>query len=312
MSFPLGVVILAYGVDAATRVGRLVDELVRDGVTANCVTVVHNPSPASSTLGPLPAKVDLIETGRNLGYAGGMNLGIRRQTSDGRPLLLLLTDDVRLEPGAVEHLLAAAARAPRYGILGPALRWQGREVVSSFGGRVTATGAGWLINEAPVDEDGDNVTPCDYIDGCAMLIRSEVLANVGLLTERFFMYFEESELCLRARRAGWLVGVALDSRASQTSGESKRPGAFNYLMARNGLEFARLVGGPRAQVAAVGRDLAQTVRLLKMRYSPKSDEERRHFAQASLGGLWAGVAAYFRGRWGPPPGNLPGMGDVRP
>ena len=310
MTADVGPVILSYGPDAEASVRRLVGELHRDGVEPESITVVHNPSPSAPRPVGMPDGVTLISPERNLGYAGGMNLGIKDQLAKGRDLVLLITDDVRLEPGAVTRLVGGAARSQGYGVLGPALEWHGRETVASFGGRLTATGAGWLISDTPEDPDGDGITACDYVDGCAVLIRREVLEEIGLLTDRFFMYYEEAELCVRARRGGWLVGVVLAARAAQTSGETKRPGAFNYLMARNGLAFAGLVGGRRAVVAAVGRNLSQSIRLLKMRFSPRSDNDRRRVADESLLGLWSGLKAYFTGQWGPPPADLPGIGDV--
>jgi GT2 family glycosyltransferase len=307
----VGPVILSYGPGGPANVRRLVDELLRDGVTPDCITVVHNPDGLGANLlaPPLPT-VRVINAERNLGYAGGMNLGIRQQQEEGRSLFLLLTQDVRLNPGAVRHLVDAADRAPAYGVLGPKLRWEGRTTVFSYGGRWSGTGGSSLIIDRPGAVSDDNIAPCDYVDGAVVLLRSDVVDRVGPLTERFFMYCEEAELCLRAKRAGWKVGVVLDADAVQSSGEELRPGAFSYLMARNGLEFSRMVGGQRAVAAALGRDLARSWRLLKMRFSPKSDRRRQSFASASLIALWRGVGDYFRGRWGPPPANLRGLGDV--
>ena len=310
MSCRVGPVILGYGAGAPADIARLVDELSREGVDRACITVVHNPSAAAAELKDSPPGVRIINAERNLGYAGGMNLGIRPQLLEQVPYVLLLTQDVHLEPGVIERLLDAADLAPRYGVLGPRLRWEGRSTILNFGGRWSATGAGRLVDARPADDDGDGIVPCDYVDGAIVLFRSELLAKVGLMSERFFMYFEESELCLRAKRAGWEVGVVLEAEAAQSSGETKRPGAFSYLMARNGLEFARLVGGRPAVLASIGRDVAQSFRLVKMRFSPKSDQGRRGIASASLIALWMGVLAYFRGRWGPPPADVPGLGDV--
>jgi GT2 family glycosyltransferase len=310
MTCAVGLVILTYGDEAGASAERLVRELSRDGVDADCIILVHNWSPGAPQLEDAPARAQLINAKANLGYAAGMNLGLRDHLARGRPLILLLTQDVHFEPGAIANMVAAAGRVPRYGILGPRLQWHGRHTVTSYGGRWSSTGRSELIVNQPPDTDDDGITASDYVDGSALLVRREVLERVGLLNERFFMYFEEAELCLRAKRAGWDVGVVHAARASQVSGEQKRPGPFNYMMARNGLEFARMVGGRRGQVAALGRDVRQSYLLTRMLVSHKSDGRRRAAAAAGLTAIWMGVWAYARGRWGAPPARLPGMGDV--
>jgi hypothetical protein len=239
-----------------------------------------------------------------------MNLGIKHQIGLGRDLILLLTMDVSLHRGAISILREAIDRSPTYGVLGPVLAWRGKTGRRSWGVRWSRTGAIEHVLTSPIDDDHDGVVECDSIDGAVVLIRSDVVTTIGPLTDRLFMYFEETEFCLRAKRAGWKVGVVLGAAAEQEPGESRRPGAFSYLIARNGLEFARLVAGRRGIVAALGRNVARTWRLTKMRFSPRSDHKRRKFASASLAGLWRGIGAFFRNQWGPPPPDLAGIGDV--
>jgi len=287
----------------------LLESLVAQGVRPEQVTVVRNPGTATSTFVPPVAGVAVIGPEQNLGYAGGMNLGIRDQLAKARSPILLLTMDVRLDAGAVSKLTAAAA-TPAYGVLGPELRWTGTERVT-WGARWDEMGKVEHVQAKPADDDGDGVVESDSIDGAVVLIKAEVLDKIGLLHDYLFMYFEETELCLRVKRAGWKVGVVLGAVAEQSSGETRRPGAFNYLMARNGLEFARLRAGWRGVASTLWRQLVQSWRLLKMRFSPRSDVSRRRFATVSLAALWLGVLAFFRRRWGPPPANLPGVGDMK-
>jgi GT2 family glycosyltransferase len=306
----LGVVILGYGRDVKEQVASLVTSLVRQGVGEAAITVVRNPSGVDE---PLDLDVQVISPEKNLGYAGGMNLGIREQQKRGMRMVLLLTMDAKLDEGAVARIFEAAQNAPKFGVLGPELRWSaaGRMPAhTSWGVRFRPTGAVEHVLDRPQDTEGNGVVACDAVDGSVVLIRADTLGDTGLLDDRFFMYYEETEFCLRAKRAGWRVGIVLGATAEQASGESRRPGAFNYLMARNGLEFSRLVGGWRGVAAAISRYVAQSWRLLKMRFSPKSDAPRQRYAIDSLGGMWHGVAAYFRHRWGPPPPNLPGIGDI--
>jgi len=310
MARELGAVVLGYGAEAAEHLKPLLESLAGEGLDAEDVTVVWNPGGRQSDFTSPVERVTTIRAPHNLGYAGGMNLGIRDQLQKERSLLLLLTQDVRLEPGAVGRLRSTAAQAPAFGVLGPELRWSGTGQVT-FGIRWSARGKVDHVHARPDDADGDGVVESDAIDGAVVLLKAKVLADIGLLHDNLFMYFEETELCLRAKRAGWRVGVVLGAVAEQSPGGVRRPGAFNYLMARNGLEFALLLAGWRGVLAALGRDIAQSWRLMKMRFSPKSDTQRRWFATVSLVGLWLGVLAFGRRRWGPPPENLPGLGDMQ-
>jgi GT2 family glycosyltransferase len=270
---------------------------------------VRNPSGEDSPFQSAHEGITLITPDRNLGYAGGMNHGIRDQLAKGRELILLLTMDVRLDPGAVAQLCHAAQTVPAFGVLGPELRWS-PDGHMSWGVRWDESGNVEHVLSPPQDSDGDSIVESDSIDGAVVLLKSQVLKDLGPLVDRLFMYYEETEFCLRAKRAGWRVGVVLGAVAEQSSGESRRPGAFNYLMARNGLEFARLVAGRRGVVSALRRYVVLSYMLTKMRFSPKSDRQRQRRATVSLIGIWKGVAAYFGRRWGPPPPNLPGLGDM--
>lgn len=302
-------VVLCHGDEAEAHVRPLLETLVAQGVRGDQVTVVRNPSGGGRTfVSPVDGASSIVPE-RNLGYAGGMNLGIRAQLDRGRSPILLLTMDVRLDPEAVPRLMKAAATAPAYGVLGPELRWTGTDR-TTWGARWDEMGKVDHVQAKPPDADGDGIVESDSIDGAVVLIKAEVLSKIGLLHDHLFMYFEETELCLRVKRAGWKVGVVLGAVAEQASGETRRPGAFNYLMARNGLEFARLRAGWRGVAATLWRQVVQSWRLLKMRFSPRSDAGRRRFATVSLAALWLGVLAFFRRRWGPPPANLPGVGDM--
>jgi len=309
VSAELGVVVLCYGPDADPNVSALLENLAAQGVGPGSMTVVQNPSRDQPKLALPKAEISLLAPDRNVGYAGGMNLGIKHLVARGCDLLLLLTMDARLQPSAVERLVEAAIGTPAFGVLGPELRWTGTGR-TSYG---VMWGRGGAIDHIVVAPDSftfGGIVECDSIDGAIVMTRREVVEKVGLLQDRLFMYYEETEFCLRVKRAGWKVGVVGGAVGEQSPGESRRPGAFNYLVARNGLEFSRQLAGSPGVVSALGRDIAQSWRLLRMRFSPRSGPGRRRYATVSLVGLWRGVLAYFQRRWGPPPVDLPGLGDI--
>jgi GT2 family glycosyltransferase len=143
-------------------------------------------------------------------------------------------------------------------------------------------------------------------------VRRDLLERVGTFDERFWAYCEESELCLRARRSGYVVGVVLDALADQEPGGTKRPGAWSYLLTRNGMEYARRAAGARGAVAAVAGKtwlaaffLTRTL-LRASGLRPGDPHETWPLAV----GTARGVVDFLLRRWGPPPPNLPGLGDV--
>jgi glycosyltransferase involved in cell wall biosynthesis len=157
----------------------------------------------------------------------------------------------------------------------------------------------------------DGISECDWIDGAAMLLRGDVLNAVGLFDERFFMYFEETDLCLRAARAGWRIGVVLGSAAEQLPGGGRRPGSYQYLSTRNGLAFAWRAAGLWGLITSLSRRIREGAGLLRARLNPRLSRRVRVLAQVELAATRQGVVDFFFRRWGPPPLTLAGLGDLQ-
>ncbi len=304
----LRAVILSHGGDspAAGVVGRLIEE----GVPAERILLVHNATAPEHTPPRLPDGVTVVPSKRNLGYTGGMNLGLRHTLEDeAAELVLLLTHDVAILPGTLQALLEAAERHPDHGILGPWLFDPVRRAVFSYGMRMDRLGGMAHMLERPADER-DGIVPADAIDGSFMLIRADVFRRLGLFDHRLWGYAEESELALRARRAGWKVGVVSDARGEQEIGVPRRPGAYSYLMARNGFNLGREAVGALGVIGGFWRAAIQLAVHGRRLLDPRRSRAHKKAAWASVVGTVRGALDYFRGRWGAPPDDLPGLGDV--
>ncbi len=307
----LGVVVLTYGT-AGTHV-ELLDSLLAQGVPATAIVVAHNPAVAGEPDPELPPGCDLVRCERNGGYSGGMNRGLERwaERPEAPELLLLLSHDARLRPGALAALLAAAARAPGFGVLAPVLMLTGSEQPFSFGGDSDSRGV-TTHRKRPPSWVEDGIAPCDWVDGGTMLVRAEAIERAGEFDERFWAYCEESELCLRIRRAGLRVGVVPAAVADQDPGGEKRLGAWSYLLTRNGAEYARRAAGTKGAVLAVARSAGfVAVNLARMvaRTGRRRPGGVREPWVLAVGTAW-GTVDFLRRRWGPPPRRLPGTGDV--
>jgi N-acetylglucosaminyl-diphospho-decaprenol L-rhamnosyltransferase len=307
LSERLGAVVLTYGTGAQHE--ALLDSLLGQGVAPEQVLVVHNPA-APGELDPVvPPGCEVVRASHNLGYAAGMNLGIERRLGSGCELLLLLTHDARLRPGALASLVAAAAAHPEYGVLAPGLVFAGTETPFSFGGWTRPNGSTAHLIEPRRVEDG--IAPCDWVDGGTMLIRADALARTGGFDERFWSYCEEAELCLRVKRAGFAIGVVVEALGDQAPGGTNRPGPWAYLMTRNGAAYAQRAVGPRGvafvSVRACYQALLELARAA-VRLTPLRDGSVADPWAAAVGTL-RGLLDFYRRRWGPPP-PLPGGGDV--
>jgi GT2 family glycosyltransferase len=244
----------------------------------------------------------IISLSRNLGYAGNNNVGIQAALELGADWVLVLNEDVVLAPEALTRLVAVAESDPRIGIVGPLVYHHDEPtVIQSAGGFLTPQ---WLsYHRAQNEPDAGHFTrpqPVDWISGCAILVRRQVIEQVGALDDRFFYYWEETEWCLRARRAGWQVMFAPQAKLWHKGVQRDyRPGPnITYYWIRNWL---MLLSKHRAPVRAWAYALAWIVRnSLAWTFNPKWRSMREHRAA-----LWQGVADFARRRWGMRPALTP-------
>jgi hypothetical protein len=151
------------------------------------------------------AQVEILQLPENRGYAGGNNAGIARALARGADLVLVATQDVTLLPGALAGLIETAAAEPRAGIVGPqVIDAAGRHVLSR-GERVSAATLcvpRTLLRYRHARSPYYEVTG---VMGCALLLTRSCVEAVGAFDEQFFAYYEEVDLCLRARKQGFRI-----------------------------------------------------------------------------------------------------------
>jgi GT2 family glycosyltransferase len=139
----------------------------------------------------------------------------------------------------------------------------------------------------------------EYVTGCAILVKRAVIATAGLLDTRFFMYFEESEWCARARRAGFRVVYVPQGRLwhkikMEARNSSRR---YLYLMARNRLLYLRCIGASRWNIVVAALDLLRLAAVWSLR---SRHRDKRGLADA----LVLGVGAFVIGRFGEAPASI--------
>lgn len=197
--------------------------------------------------------VTVIENGENLGYVGGNNIGLRHVLAQGVDYALLLNNDTEVAPASLRLLVGAAEADPAVGIAGPTIYYYDQpQVIWSAGGAIDwRRGQTWMVglNERDEGQFGQEPREVDFVTGCALLVKRAVLEQVGLLDERFFAYYEETEWCVRARRAGFkVVHVPRAHIWHKISPVAQADSPLvHYYMTRNRLLFLKATGaGPRA------------------------------------------------------------------
>jgi GT2 family glycosyltransferase len=194
--------------------------------------------------GAYAPRLRIIASRDNLGFAGGHNLGIRMALEENAPFVLLLNSDMVVDPGFLEPLIDAA-RPRRIGAAGPVVFHYGElDMVWQAGARILPA-RGWvegLDRGRRAETLGSGTRPAHALAGCAVLLKAEALAGVGLLDDDYFLYLEDSDWFARAAGCGWEAVVALDSKVwHKESPESIRvKSAYGaYYFARNRLIFTQ-------------------------------------------------------------------------
>lgn len=156
---------------------------------------------------PSNRRMVLIQTGANLGYAGGNNVGIRYALKRGADYVWLLNNDTVVDRDALTEMVGLVESNRKTGIVGSKLLYYDKPTIiqAAGGGRFNfwtglARHYGWLD---PDDGRWDRPFSPHYVTGASMLVKRQCFEDVGLLDESFFLYGEEVDWQLRARKIGW-------------------------------------------------------------------------------------------------------------
>ncbi|MDF1718997.1 MAG: glycosyltransferase family 2 protein [Antarcticimicrobium sp.] len=239
-------------------------------------------------------RLRVVESGHNGGFGAGMNFGIRTGLSNGTTadFYYLLNSDAWPEPGALKRLRDFLVANPRAGIAGSFVRGEDGmphhtafrfpSIAGEFEMAARTGPISRLLKSAivamPIPQTETRV---DWTAGASLMMRAEMLEEIGLFDETFFLYYEETDLCRRAGRAGWETWfipqsevVHLGSASTGMKGWTRTPA---YWFASRRHYFTKNHGHAYAAAATLARGAGQAIWELRRTLSGKSQSDPDRF-----------------------------------
>ncbi len=226
----------------------------------------------------------------NLGFAGGNNVGIKQALEKKADYILLLNNDTIVELGFLKELVKVGESDKKIGILGSVIYDYQSKKIHFAGGKIN-----WLYTKG-VHETCNmkhGTKEVDYITGCCLLIKREVIEKIGLMDEDYFLYFEDADWCLKARKAGYKCVLVPNSKIWHKPSSSAIEGSFSYIYyhTRNGLLMTKKNALFFIKILAYFQSLwifgKQVIKLILM-------PSKRKWAKA----IMLGIKDFYRGRFG--------------
>lgn len=217
------VVVLHYGGPEHTR--QCLVALSRLTFKPSGILLTDNCSPDASgrAIADEFPTVHFQQLPQNLGFAGGSNAGIRYCIERGADWIWLLNNDTVPDENSLARLMEIASTSPKAGVLGAVVYTPGNEgFVQSGTGTIDFKKA--KTYERGVIDQSALSQQCQWISGCNLLFRSEAFSKVSGFDERFFLYFEDTDICYRLSHSGWqclvVPAATLQHEGNVSTGEA--------------------------------------------------------------------------------------------
>jgi len=228
-------------------------------------------------------KITKLANEKNLGFSGGNNTGIKYAMEHGADYILLLNNDTLIEPEFLKVLVEAGEKDEKVGILGPMIYKLNTNEPHFAGGKINCLYTGAKHVPGAVD----------FITGACLLIKRKVIEKIGLMPEEYFLYFEDAEWCLKARRAGFSCKVVQNARINHKVSKNTQEFSFSYIYYhyRNGLLLARRNAPFFVRILAYKVSfLVYLKQIIKLALMPSKKE----WAKAAM----KGIEDFYKGKTG--------------
>lgn len=218
--------------------------------------------------------LEVIENENNLGFAGGNNVGIKEALSGGADYIMLLNNDTVVDKDFLVRLVEIFSKDKKIGIVVPKIYfypgfefYKDRYKDKEKGKVIWYAGAkmDWknlIGSHLGVDEvdngQYDKIYETEFATGCCMLIKKEVFEKVGFLDEKYFLYYEDSDFAMRAKRKGFKIIFAPSAivwHKNAGSGGGSGSKLQDYYITRNRLLFGSRYASFRTKLALTRESL---------------------------------------------------------
>jgi len=244
-------------------------------------------------------RITVVQSGHNGGFGAGNNVGLRRALGSDDPpeYLYILNSDAFPQERALRHLTDHLDAHPEVGIVGSHIYGVDGEphstafrfpsIQSELEGSLRLGAISRALEEHVVPMGiPEQTTEVDWLAGASMMFRREVLEQVGLFDESFFLYFEETDLCHRAAEAGWRTVYVRESEVahvgSASTGMKRWDRVPDYWFDSRRRYFAKNHGRVYLAAATASRVVGSTVWQLRRRLQGKPDEDPPRFLSGLL------------------------------
>jgi len=195
---------------------RSVESLLRsEHVDMRCHVIDNGASGGDSLAAALPYGVELITSAENVGYAGAANLALARATTEtpGSDYVVIAAHDALVAPETIRQCCDVAHADDEIGVVGP--------IITAPATIAGGEWRGWRAKGISTWDPSKPFEDRDWISGTLLMVRPQCIAGIGGFDASLGSYVEEVDFCLRARDAGWRVGIATAARASGIGAASK-------------------------------------------------------------------------------------------
>lgn len=236
-AFPrVGIIVLNYnGMGCLSACLRSLDRLE---YPAKDIIIVDNAS-ADGSLAMAEKEfphLTFVQNEENEGFAKGMNIGMRLAFSRKAEWVWLFNYDAAADRSALTALILAARANPQAGLLSPVISETGSGALWFAKGKIAYARMRTCHIPPAEKELASKAYPSEFLTGCALLIKKELVDAIGFLDERFFLYYEDADYSVRATRAGFACLVVPQAKVTHSEASSARP-EKTYFLVYSGLLF---------------------------------------------------------------------------
>lgn len=182
-----------------------------------------------------------IETGANLGYAGGNNVGIKYAIEYGADYIAIVNNDVIVNETSFDECIRLLKNEDKIGFVGPAILEYGSDSIQYTGGRINYDElTSPHMNARKEYKKSPEQIMCDYVGGACMMFKPQIVEYIGFIPECYFLFWEETEWCARALQKGFKCVCTMNGYINHKGSVTikKIKGIENYYLERNRVIFS--------------------------------------------------------------------------